>query len=174
MWQQRPHPPAEFERPFSHAIEFWREFKEISKITTKTARVQHTGRIPMRGRGGQKWQHMFCKFRIMLVDLSFGNSAKMGRCKLLHPRQVQKRRQGQGTQREKQKMNTSGAKFNRVWRRKCSFGTGMTHFWNRKGQKKHPEKNCQAFPLVLRVKNQRIAAGKQPKKLTSVSPLQGF
>jgi hypothetical protein len=53
--------------------------------------------------------------------------------------------------------------------------------WNRndpflepKGTKKHPEKNCQAFPLVLRVKNQRIAAGKQPKKLTSVSPLQGF
>ena len=74
---------------------------------------------------------------------------------------------------EPNKMDTSGAKFNRVWRRKGSFGTGMAHFGTGKG-KKHPEKNCQAFPLVLRVKNQRIAAGKQPKNLTRVSPFRGF
>ena len=53
------------------------------------------------------------------------------------------------------------------------FGVGKVHFGTERDNR-HPKQNCQAFPLVLRVKNQRIAAGKQPKKLTSVSPLQGF
>ena len=48
--------------------------------------------------------------------------------------------------------------------------------WNfeSKGTKKHPEKNCQAFPLVLRVKNQRITAGKQPtKNWQAFPPIRG-
>jgi hypothetical protein len=94
-----------------HATEFWWKFKEISKTTTKTTRVQHTGRIPMRGRGGHKKQHTFRKFRIILVDLSFGNSAKMGRCKLLHPRQVRRRTtRSKALSGAKRKMDTSGAK----------------------------------------------------------------
>ena len=57
----------------------------------------------------------------------------------------------------KPKMDLSGAKFNRVWRRKSPF-------WNRKGTNRHPKTNSQAFPLVLGVKKSGIAVGKQPTK----------
>ena len=72
-----------------------------------------------------------------------------------------------GTQRDKTKMHLSGAKFNRVWHRKGAF-------WNRKGQQKHPEKIDKHSPLFLGLKNQRIAAGKQPtENLTRAFPPAG-
>jgi hypothetical protein len=45
-----------------------------------------------------------------------------------------------GIQRNKQKMHTSGAKFNRVWHRKGAF-------WNRKGQKITQKKIDKHFPF---------------------------
>ena len=41
------------------------------------------------------------------------------------------------------------------------FGVGKVHFGTERDNR-HPKNKCQAFPLLLRVKNQRIAAGKQP------------
>jgi hypothetical protein len=46
----------------------------------------------------------------------------------------------------------------------------MAHFWNRKGAKKHPQKNCQAFPLVLRVKNRTLRSASSQQKIDKSFP----
>ena len=88
-----------------------------------------------------------------------------------------------GAEKDRKSTALSGTKQNGHFRRQSSidFGAGMVHLkpewpiWNRKGAKKHPQKNCQAFPLVLRVKNLRIAAGKQPtKNWQAFPPFRGF
>jgi hypothetical protein len=64
--------------------------------------------------------------------------------------------QGHGTQRDKTKMHLSGAKFNRVWRRKGAF-------WNRKGQKITQKKIDKHFPLFLGLKIKEFRPASSPK-----------
>ena len=65
----------------------------------------------------------------------------------------------------KPKIDTSGAKFNRVWRRKGRF-------WNRKGPKSTQQKIHERFPLFLGLKIEQCGRQSANKKLTSVSPFQ--
>ena len=122
----------------------------------------------MRRRGGQKRQHIFRRFRIILVDLSFGNSAKMGRCKLLHPRQVRRR-----TTRSKA---ISRTKRNGHFRRQIQSSLASERcILQPKGTTKHTDKNCQAFPLVLRVKTRTMwSASSQQKIDRSFPPFRGL
>ena len=65
----------------------------------------------------------------------------------------------------KPKMDLSGAKFNRVWRRKFRF-------WNRKEPTDTQQKIHERFPLFLGLKIEQCGRQAANKKLTSVSPLQ--
>ena len=67
----------------------------------------------------------------------------------------------------KPKIDLSGAKFNRVWRRKGRF-------WNRKEPTDTQQKIHERFPLFLGLKIEQCGRQAANKKFTSVSPLQGF
>ena len=79
-----------------------------------------------------------------------------------------------GNQQTKPKMDTSGAKVNRVWRRKCSFGIGKVHFGTEREPTNTPQKITSVSPCFRGLKSENCGRQAANKNLTRVVPLQGF
>ena len=128
----------------------------------------------MRGRGGQKTaahisqiSHHFGRFVIWQFGqngtLQIASSAPGAR-RTARRRKVISRTKQNGHFRRQTRL-TLAPEWS-IWNRKGPF-------WNRKGTKKHPEKNCQACPLVLRVKNRTLRSASSQQKIDKRFPPSG-
>jgi len=164
MWQRRPHPPAEFERPFSHATEFWRKFEEISKITTKTARVHTQAAYPCTGVAGKKGSTYFADFASFwsICHLAIRPKWDVANC-LIRARCEENSKATKGNQQNQTKWTLPAPNS-------IDFGAGMVHLEPERSNlepernKKAPTKKMSSISLCFKGLKSDTVVGKQPTK----------